>query len=308
MLLPQCRVRQHPRLPARYVASFTLPRTHTDAPTPTATAFLHICALLMVIIMILHIRSKYTAVGRKEILIFFYCYFLVELVAIFLDSSIIPSSSPVYQVRSPFFLSPRLPLPEDPSLTLLLLAVVRCHPHWLDLCDVLVLVGQRIRRFPGCRGRNTSLALGTPLSSLPSSKHSHRSSTVPARFLCGRRYRRRSHRHRHLQEQRGSLLLLPHRTLHPRVHLQPRLRRHLHHRPTHPRHSHPRRPVAHRRHHLRNGVLDHRAGSPVCVQQHDLRCCVALHRRDVLPRSLHAAFGHDGFVSSPFSLLPHSQC
>ncbi|GAA6029157.1 hypothetical protein JCM8097_001628 [Rhodosporidiobolus ruineniae] len=61
-----------------------------------ATSFLHICALLMVIIMILHIRSKYTAVGRKEILIFFYIYFIEELIAIFLDSSIIPSSSSVY--------------------------------------------------------------------------------------------------------------------------------------------------------------------------------------------------------------------
>ncbi|GAA5967011.1 hypothetical protein JCM3765_003680 [Sporobolomyces pararoseus] len=61
-----------------------------------ATSFLHICALLMVIIMVLHVRSKYTAVGRKEILVFFYLYFVVELIAIFLDSSIIPTSSSVY--------------------------------------------------------------------------------------------------------------------------------------------------------------------------------------------------------------------
>ncbi|GAA5867797.1 hypothetical protein JCM3774_005855 [Rhodotorula dairenensis] len=61
-----------------------------------ATSFLHICALLMVIIMILHIRSKYTAVGRKEILIFFYMYFGEEILAIFLDSAIIPTSSSVY--------------------------------------------------------------------------------------------------------------------------------------------------------------------------------------------------------------------
>lgn len=66
----------------------------------TATCFLHICALLMVFIMILHIRSKYTAVGRKEILIFFYMYFGEELLAIFLDSAIIPTSSPVYPVSS----------------------------------------------------------------------------------------------------------------------------------------------------------------------------------------------------------------
>ncbi|GAA5853158.1 hypothetical protein JCM3766R1_000901, partial [Sporobolomyces carnicolor] len=60
------------------------------------TSFLHICALLMVVIMVLHVRSKYTAVGRKEILVFFYLYFGVELIAIFLDSSIIPTSSSVY--------------------------------------------------------------------------------------------------------------------------------------------------------------------------------------------------------------------
>ncbi|BGP50410.1 Chitin synthase, class 7 [Rhodotorula kratochvilovae] len=61
-----------------------------------ATSFLHICSLIMVAIMILHIRSKYTAVGRKEILVFFWMYFLEELLAIFLDSAIIPPSSDVY--------------------------------------------------------------------------------------------------------------------------------------------------------------------------------------------------------------------
>ncbi|KAM0756191.1 hypothetical protein T439DRAFT_320887 [Meredithblackwellia eburnea MCA 4105] len=61
-----------------------------------ATSFLHICALLMVAVMILHIRSKYTAVGRKEIVTFFYLYSIVELLSIFLDSGIIPSSSTVY--------------------------------------------------------------------------------------------------------------------------------------------------------------------------------------------------------------------
>lgn len=57
----------------------------------------------MVIVMILHIRSKYTAVGRKEIILFFYLYFGVELLSIFLDSSIIPSASPVYPVRSSLY-------------------------------------------------------------------------------------------------------------------------------------------------------------------------------------------------------------
>ncbi|SCV71444.1 BQ2448_3032 [Microbotryum intermedium] len=61
-----------------------------------ATSFLHITALGMVAVMILHIRAKYTAVGRKEIVTFFYLYFVVELLSIFLDSGIIPSSSNVY--------------------------------------------------------------------------------------------------------------------------------------------------------------------------------------------------------------------
>lgn len=61
-----------------------------------STCFIHIVAIIMTIIMILHIRSKYTAVGRKEILMFFYLYAVVELLAIFLDSGIIPTSSSVY--------------------------------------------------------------------------------------------------------------------------------------------------------------------------------------------------------------------
>jgi hypothetical protein len=52
----------------------------------------------MVAIMILHVRSKYTAVGRKEIALFFYLYFVVSLLSIFLDSAIIPTSSSVYPV------------------------------------------------------------------------------------------------------------------------------------------------------------------------------------------------------------------
>ena len=54
----------------------------------------------MTIIMVMHIRSKYTAVGRKEMVFFFYLYALLELLAIFLDTAIIPFSSPVFPVRS----------------------------------------------------------------------------------------------------------------------------------------------------------------------------------------------------------------
>ncbi|TXT04991.1 hypothetical protein VHUM_03811 [Vanrija humicola] len=61
-----------------------------------ATCFVHIAALAMTIIMLFHVRSKYTAIGRKEIVLFFYIYMFVELLAIFLDSSVIPTSHAVY--------------------------------------------------------------------------------------------------------------------------------------------------------------------------------------------------------------------
>jgi len=50
--------------------------------------------------MILHIRSKYTAVGRKEIVMFFWLYALISLLAMFLDSGVIPTANVSYPVRS----------------------------------------------------------------------------------------------------------------------------------------------------------------------------------------------------------------
>lgn len=61
-----------------------------------ATCFIHIAALIMTAIMVYHIRSKYTAVGRKEIVLFFYLYALSEVLVIFLDSAIIPTYSAAY--------------------------------------------------------------------------------------------------------------------------------------------------------------------------------------------------------------------
>lgn len=81
---------------------------------------MHIVAILMTIIMILHIRSKYTAVGtsrsttnslnvvatdpeaytgRKEIVTFFYLYAVIEILAFFMDSGVIPSAHASYAVR-----------------------------------------------------------------------------------------------------------------------------------------------------------------------------------------------------------------
>lgn len=54
----------------------------------------------MTAIMIYHIRSKYTAVGRKEIVTFFWMYALIQLLGFFLDSGIIPTANPAYEVCS----------------------------------------------------------------------------------------------------------------------------------------------------------------------------------------------------------------
>lgn len=91
--------------------------TRTD-PHGLATFFVHLVALVMTAIMVYHIRGKYTAVGafetlklkicalksellagRKEILTFFYLYAIIELLAIFLDTNIIPSANEAYVVR-----------------------------------------------------------------------------------------------------------------------------------------------------------------------------------------------------------------
>ncbi|KAJ3407519.1 Chitin synthase, class 7 [Chytridiales sp. JEL 0842] len=61
-----------------------------------ATLVIHIIALIMTGIMIYNIKSKYTAVGRKEMVVFFYMYALTTLVEFFLVSGIIPSASVVY--------------------------------------------------------------------------------------------------------------------------------------------------------------------------------------------------------------------
>jgi len=61
-----------------------------------AACFVHIVAICMTAIMIYHVRSKYTAVGRKEIVTFFYLYMVIELLAIFLDSGVIPTASTAY--------------------------------------------------------------------------------------------------------------------------------------------------------------------------------------------------------------------
>ncbi len=82
-----------------------------------AASFAHIGALIMTVIMILHVRSKFTAVGRfaslsklyasmlilnflkigrKEITAFFYIYMLLSFASLILDSGVIPPGSAAF--------------------------------------------------------------------------------------------------------------------------------------------------------------------------------------------------------------------
>jgi len=117
----------------------------------------------MTLIMVYHVRSKYTAVGRKEIVMFFYLYMIIELLAIFLDSGIIPTANAVYPV------SPgRIGLMGDPETDAfkyrLSILVVHRGLCWIDRSLVLVHRGQRFRRIPVRRRWNTHVALGKLLT------------------------------------------------------------------------------------------------------------------------------------------------
>jgi Chitin synthase export chaperone len=58
-----------------------------------ATDFAHIAALFMTAIMIFHVRSKFTAVGRKEVLTFFYIYSILTVISLVLDAGVLPADN-----------------------------------------------------------------------------------------------------------------------------------------------------------------------------------------------------------------------
>ncbi|EFX05196.1 chitin biosynthesis protein [Grosmannia clavigera kw1407] len=66
-----------------------------------AASAMHILALLMTVAMILHVRGKFTAVGRKEITSFFYIYMLLTFTSLCVDAGVVPPGSSPY----PYFVS-----------------------------------------------------------------------------------------------------------------------------------------------------------------------------------------------------------
>ncbi|KAH9899081.1 chitin synthase export chaperone [Xylariomycetidae sp. FL2044] len=66
-----------------------------------ASSFMHIIALGMTVVMILHIRGKFTAVGRKEILAFFYLFMLLSFFSLLVDAGVVPPGTDPY----PYFVA-----------------------------------------------------------------------------------------------------------------------------------------------------------------------------------------------------------
>ncbi|KAF2396971.1 putative chitin biosynthesis protein [Trichodelitschia bisporula] len=66
-----------------------------------AVGFAHILAMVMTSIMIFHVRNKFTAVGRKEIMTFFYVYMILSLASLILDTGVAPPGSGSY----PYFVA-----------------------------------------------------------------------------------------------------------------------------------------------------------------------------------------------------------
>ncbi|KAM7190996.1 Chitin synthase III catalytic subunit [Naviculisporaceae sp. PSN 640] len=67
----------------------------------SAASAMHIVALVMTVTMVLHVRGKFTAVGRKEITTFFYLYMLLTFLSLCIDAGVIPPKSDPY----PYFVA-----------------------------------------------------------------------------------------------------------------------------------------------------------------------------------------------------------
>ncbi|KAI8351549.1 chitin synthase III catalytic subunit [Blakeslea trispora] len=63
-----------------------------------ATLMMDLVALCMTIVMIYHVKTKYTAVGRKEITMFFQLYLVTIFLEMLLVTNIIPTASILYPV------------------------------------------------------------------------------------------------------------------------------------------------------------------------------------------------------------------
>ncbi|ORX45958.1 hypothetical protein BCR36DRAFT_298241 [Piromyces finnis] len=86
--LPMCSLVDSKFMPECYSRNLEIVKGHLTFQG--ATLFMGIVALVMTLIMIFHIKSKYTAVGRKEVVIFYYLYFLYIILEMVVSSGVVP--------------------------------------------------------------------------------------------------------------------------------------------------------------------------------------------------------------------------
>jgi hypothetical protein len=188
------------------------PELQADPPFP-ATVFIHVIAIVMTAIMLYSIQVKYTAIGRKEIVIFFWLYAIIQFLAIFLDGGIIPFDNTSYPVSR---------LPDTPSSRLTKsLIVVRCGIYRPIDCCLWFPSLQLLCRFPIHRRRLFTFIMVSPTHLPP-----------PFRRII-------LHCHCHFQRTRWFLLRQPPRPLHRLPCVARRLRRRLHPFAIHPCLSNP---------------------------------------------------------------------
>lgn len=95
--------------------------------------------------------------GRKEIVLFFYMYAFIEVLAFFMDSGVIPSAHVSYPVRNLVIFQNETRLMLNVSSFPL---VVRRNLYRVGGDDVHLSADQWFRRFPVRRGWNTIIIMG----------------------------------------------------------------------------------------------------------------------------------------------------
>lgn len=90
-------------------------------------AFIHIGTLIVLLIIIFNVRSKYTAIGRSEMLSFYYLYIALIISSLVVDCGISPPGSQSY----PYFVLLQLGVVSAVCICLLYNGII-CFQFWED--------------------------------------------------------------------------------------------------------------------------------------------------------------------------------
>lgn len=90
-------------------------------------AFIHFGSLVVLLIIIFNVRGKYTAIGRTEMLFFFYCFIGLIVSTLVVDCGVSPPSSESYA----YFVSVQLGLASSCCISLLYNGML-CFQFWED--------------------------------------------------------------------------------------------------------------------------------------------------------------------------------